>query len=425
MSAKRAKPGYKLTPCGEIPQDWECVPLGTIFAERAESGFNDLPLLAITGDRGVVPRDSLNRRDSSKEDKSAYLRVLPDDIAYNTMRMWQGVSGLSEHEGIVSPAYTVCRPLKGLVPAFAPHLLKHPANVRLFHRHSQGLVDDTLNLKFHHFEKIYVALPPTEEQRLIAAVLHDLDKTLRQSGVVVERLRELKQLLVSRVIERGTSKNPKLGPSIGITRWRFPAAWPVKALRDVADISSGVTLGRQLEGPETVELPYLRVANVQDGHLDLEDVKTVRIRRSEISRFVLQAGDVLMNEGGDFDKLGRGAVWRGEIQRCLHQNHVFRVRANNSQLLPEFLALVCESAYGKHFFCSNAKQTTNLASINSSQLKEFRIPLPSVDEQRQIVEHIDHWSSAIAAEEQKLASLERVKTELARRLLTGELRVKL
>lgn len=400
------------------------MPLGKIFEERIETGFNELPLLAVTGDRGVVPRDSLNRRDSSNEDKSAYLRVRPGDIAYNTMRMWQGVAGLSEYEGIVSPAYTVCRPLKDLVPAFAPHLLKLPANIRLFHRHSQGLVDDTLNLKFHHFAKIQVALPPKNEQRRVSAVLDDVNLALARSRIVVERLGDLKQLLVSRLIERGTSAKVQLGPPIGISRWRFPRTWTVEALRNVADVSSGVTLGRQLEGSDTIELPYLRVANVQDGHLDLSDVKTVRIRQCEIPRFMLQRGDVLMNEGGDFDKLGRGAVWRGEIPRCVHQNHVFRVRAELNRLQPEFLAFVCESAYGKHFFRSNSKQTTNLASINSSQLKQFLVPVPPLDEQRRIIEHLNHWTSALAAQEKKLAALERVKTQLARLLLTGERRLK-
>lgn len=423
-SAKKARRGYKLTPCGEIPQDWECVALGSIFAERIETGFTDLPLLAVTGERGIVLRDSLARRDSSSEDKSAYLRVCPGDIAYNTMRMWQGVSGLSPYEGIVSPAYTICRPLDGLVPEFAPYLLKHPANIRLFHRHSQGLVDDTLNLKFPHFARLQVALPGAAEQKRMARILADADAAISSAQRALDQHRNLKFLALCRLVERGTSPKPKLGKRVGVTSWRFPAMWALAPLSEVADVSSGVTLGRQLSGDDVVELPYLRVANVQDGHLDISELKTVQVRRSELPRFLLQSGDVLMNEGGDFDKLGRGAVWRDEVPECLHQNHVFKVRANRTLLLPEFLAVVCESAYGKHFFRSNAKQTTNLASINSSQLKEFIIPLPSIDEQRRIVEHLDHWTAAIAAEERKLAALERVKTELARRLLTGELRVK-
>ena len=197
MSSKRAMSGHISLPFGEIPAGWKCVPLGEVFVERVETGFNHLPLLSVTGDRGVVPRDSLNRRDSSNEDKSAYLRVLPGDIVYNTMRMWQGVAGLSELEGLVSPAYTVCRPLIGrLLPAFAPHLLKHPSNIRMFYRHSQGLVDDTLNLKFHHFARIRIKLPSLKEQRRIATVLGDIDSALFGGYKAIEQRRHVRDSTV-------------------------------------------------------------------------------------------------------------------------------------------------------------------------------------------------------------------------------------
>jgi len=115
---------------------------------------------------------------------------------------------------------------------------------------------------------------------------------------------------------------------------------------------------------------------VQDGYLNLTEMKTVRVLKDEAHRFLLQPGDVLMTEGGDFDKLGRGTVWTGQISPCLHQNHIFRVRTNSHYLYPEYLALVSRSSYGKHFFLLSSKQSTNLASINSTQLKAFPIPCP-------------------------------------------------
>src|SRR3954463_6283550 len=100
---------------------------------------------------------------------------------------------------------------------------------------------------------------------------------------------------------------------------RLPDGWVVRRLDEIAEIGSGVTLGREVNGTGTVELPYLRVANVQDGHIDLSEIKTVRVFKHELPRYRLEPGDVLMTEGGDFDKLGRGAVWRAEIEPCLHQ----------------------------------------------------------------------------------------------------------
>jgi len=158
---------------------WRERRLGDLFRERVEVGRTDLPLLAITADRGVVPRDELERRDTSAEDKSKYLRIAPGDIGYNTMRMWQGVSALSALDGIVSPAYTICEPGPDVHGPFAAQLFKFPPVVEMFRRHSQGLVKDTLNLKFPLFAKVLVRVPRLDEQRAIADVLDAVDREIQ------------------------------------------------------------------------------------------------------------------------------------------------------------------------------------------------------------------------------------------------------
>jgi len=177
-------------------------------------------------------------------------------------------------------------------------------------------------------------------------------------------------------------------------------------LSEVATVQTGLAMGKTVNG-EALELPYLRVANVQDGHLDLEVIKTVTVSPSDVDRFSLQPGDVLFTEGGDFDKLGRGTVWRGEIPNCLHQNHVFAVRPSPSKLLPEFLAALASSAHGRRYFQLSSKQSTNLASINSTQLKEFPVPLPSLDLQREIAEILRTWDEAL----EKLTALRAAKQD--------------
>jgi type I restriction enzyme S subunit len=131
-----------------------------------------------------------------------------------------------------------------------------------------------------------------------------------------------------------------------------------------------------------------------------------------------------MNEGGDYDKLGRGTVWNGQISPCLHQNHVFRVRSNRDYLIPEFLALVSGSAYGKRFFIVSSKQSTNLASINSTQLKSFPIPCPPISEQQRILYAFNAHDTCIRKEEAYLNKLKLQKQGLMQDLLTGKVRVK-
>ena len=200
---------------------------------------------------------------------------------------------------------------------------------------------------------------------------------------------------------------------------RIPKDWPVHYLGELAEVGSGVTLGRDLQGANTVELPYLRVENVQDGFLDLTEIKSVRVRPDEVGRFLLKPGDVLMTEGGDFDKLGRGCLWAGNIAPCLHQNHIFRVRSDVSRLDPEFFAALISSEYGRRYFLRIAKQTTNLATINKTQLRAFPVPCPTPNEQLAIARILDAADAAIERTRDSIAKARRLKRGLVQTLFTS------
>ena len=190
-------------------------------------------------------------------------------------------------------------------------------------------------------------------------------------------------------------------------------------LHDVGQVQTGLSKGKTPSGA-VLELPYLRVANVQDGHVDLEEMKTVAVEPEALERYRLRSGDVLFTEGGDFDKLGRGCVWRGQIDPCLHQNHVFAVRTNE-ELLPDFLAAHAASRRGRAYFLDCAKRTTNLASINSTQLKALPVPIPPLDEQQSIVEAVGAVTGRIEKERAVVAERRRLKAALAAALLTGKI----
>jgi type I restriction enzyme S subunit len=176
--------------------EWKEFHLGDMFSERNETKFLDLPLLSI-GQNGVYPQDESIKKDTSNEDKSKYKRICPGDIGYNTMRMWQGRSSLSELEGIVSPAYTVVTPKKNADSVFFSYLFKTSRMINLFWRNSQGLVDDTLNCKFKDFRIVRTILPPTKkEQAAIARVLQAADKEISLLKTKAEKLREQKKGLM-------------------------------------------------------------------------------------------------------------------------------------------------------------------------------------------------------------------------------------
>ena len=165
--------------------------------------------------------------------------------------------------------------------------------------------------------------------------------------------------------------------------------YPIVPLEDLCDLCSGITKGRKIDSTVTVEVPYMAVANVQDGSLKLDNVKTIEATPEEIHRYHLMPGDLLLTEGGDPDKLGRGAIWNGEISSCIHQNHIFRARKASQHVDMEYLAHLVSSPYGKRYFLRQSKQTTGIASINMGQLKRFPVPLPPLEVQRRIAAILD------------------------------------
>lgn len=179
---------------------WLEFQLEELFKERSERAYDHLPLVSITRENGIIPRDE-DRKDTSNEDKSKYLRICPGDIGYNTMRMWQGVSALSSLEGIVSPAYTICTPNKGIDGEFMAYLFKLPRIINLFYRHSQGLTSDTWNLKYHHFQEIKVTIPEIEEQKAIAMTLRICDEEInllkKELATIQKQKRGLMQKLLT------------------------------------------------------------------------------------------------------------------------------------------------------------------------------------------------------------------------------------
>ena len=200
---------------------------------------------------------------------------------------------------------------------------------------------------------------------------------------------------------------------------------PYVCLSDVAQIIGGITKGRDLSDTKTIELPYLRVANVQNGYLDLAEVKSIQLRADEKERYLLKYGDVLYTEGGDRDKLGRGTVWRDEIKECVHQNHVFKARLDQRKAIPEYIAFWSMSTPARYYFYQKGKQSVNLASINKTVLSALTLPLPDLGKQREIIDHIESRLSVCDSIEQTvdtaLQQAEAMRQSILKRAFEGGL----
>ena len=203
----------------------------------------------------------------------------------------------------------------------------------------------------------------------------------------------------------------------------IPMDWQVEPLAKVAEIRSGIAKNVNSVLQDAIEVPYLRVANVQDGYLDLQEISTIRINREDLRRYSVLPFDVLMNEGGDIDKLGRGALWRGQIQPCVHQNHVFVVRCKPA-LAPQFLSAWSASPPARRYFLFAGKQTTNLASINKTSLGQLPVAMPRLrEEQERIAQALADADALIESLEQLLAKKRQIKQGAMQELLTGQRRL--
>ena len=239
---------------------------------------------------------------------------------------------------------------------------------------------------------------------------------------------ELAKVLLKRIIglsQKKSSKKYSDPRELAITGFpSLPESWLWVRLDSIASLKGGITKDAQRRINNGRKVPYLRVANVQRGYLDLNQIKEIKASEEVISELILECGDILFNEGGDRDKLGRGWIWQGELPECIHQNHVFRARLYSNEVSNKFVSWF-GNTYGQEYFLKEGKQTTNLASINLTKLSAFPVPLPPNEEQIVIVEEIEKRISMANESEKKidqsLKRASRLRQSILKRAFEGKL----
>ena len=423
----QAPDGWRVARLGPVPEGWELRRIDGLV-ERVDDIRGEIEpeptVLSCSKDHGLVPQMELFRRRLASTDTRRYKLVHPGDFVYDPNLLWSGAIARSHEQaiGIVSPVYEIFRVVRDCSQDFLFAWLMSPSRLPNYRAISMGTNVRRRRADFDDFSKLPILLPSLPEQRAIAAVLDSIDEVIERTEEVIAATERLRDALLHELLTRGV-------PGLH-TEWKeahgigtIPACWDVVRLGDVAEVQTGRAVNGKAVEDGSLEVPYLSVANVKDGYLDLTTVKTMPVSEDEIGRYKVQNGDVLFTEGGDADKVGRGTVWRNEIPLCLHQNHIFAVRPNQNILYSDFLASFAASNCGKRYFLSAAKQTTNLASINASQLKLLPVPLPMPREQLTIVAALDGVDKAIEQARQEGNWLQLLKASAADALLSGRVRV--
>ena len=224
------------------------------------------------------------------------------------------------------------------------------------------------HLSAKELNKLVLSVPDYGKQSFIAHVL-----------VLLECIAELRERQLQKLDDLIKARFVEMFGDPGTN----PRGWEERRLDSLAEIVSGITKGRKIKTNDLYEVPYMAVSNVKDGYIDWTTVKTIMATNAEIDQYRLISGDVLMTEGGDPDKLGRGAIIYNPPKDCIHQNHIFRVRLNQNILLSVYMAQYLQQQKAKRYFLECAKQTTGIASINMRQLSALPVIVPPLELQKE------------------------------------------
>jgi type I restriction enzyme, S subunit len=396
---------------GGLPSGWKTVALSKIadINPRHPKGLDDsMPVsfspMAVVSESG--PKFvSLEERPLG-EVRKGFTHFAEGDVLFAkiTPCMENGkgavATGLRNGLGCGTTELHVIRPLAGIDPYYLYRFVSQRSIRRVAKENFTGTAGQ-LRVPSVFIEELEVPLAPLNEQHRIVAKLEKLlgkveacQQRLTKIPVVLKRFRQsvLAVACSGRLTADWREENPHAAVRAADSTEgapETPESWRWNRLSEVAHVRGGVTKGRKLAGKKTIVLPYLRVANVQDGYLDLIEIKQIEVLPGDETKYGLESGDVLFTEGGDRDKLGRGAVWHDEIPKCIHQNHIFRARLFTPQVTPEYISLVTKSEFSRHYFFDNASQTVNLASINLTTLSALPMPIPPVEEQSEIVRRLE------------------------------------
>jgi type I restriction enzyme S subunit len=312
-----------------------------------------------------------------------------------------------------------------------------------------------LRVPSDYFKSIQIPVPPIAEQARIVTrieeLFSELDKSVESLHTAQEQLKVYRQALLKSAFEgkltatwrlklgsphesvnaildsirQPARRSTKLAPINPGDTFPIPSSWTFKQLGYFSEIIGGITKGKKYGGQKTIQLPYLRVANVQDGYLDLKQIKTIEALPKDLEKYRLLPGDILYTEGGDRDKLGRGTIWQNEVSDCIHQNHIFRARLKSDAVRVKYIAYYSQAQSAKDYFFKYGKQTTNLASINLTVLSNFPIPIPPAEEQTEIVNMLEghlSWCDRISSELRScIRQAEYLRQSILRRAFSGKL----
>jgi type I restriction enzyme S subunit len=416
-----------------VPEHWEVLPNRALFDEVKDRDHPHEQMLSVTIKHGVIRQATLledtSKKDSSNLDRSNYKLVWRGDIVYNKMRAWQGAVGVSDHRGIVSPAYVVQRPRPGLDPRYLHYLLRTPAFAKEAERWSYGITSDMWSLRPEHFKMIYTCVPPLGEQTAIVRYLDYIERRVRRyiraKQRLIELLEEQNQAIIHRAVTRGLDPKVPLKPSG--TEWLgdVPEHWEVRRLRATTQMRVSNVDKHTKEEETPVRLcNYVDVYN-NDYISQKIDFMRATATSEEIERFRLACGDVLITKDSEmWDDIGVPALVTQPANDLISGYHLALLRPFTGVLDGRYLFRALQSRAVAYQFHVGAKGVTRYG-LSHDDIESVWLPLPPFPEQLAIVEYVDKANAgidtAVDRARRQIGLVREYRTRLVADVVTGKL----
>jgi len=401
--------------------------LKELFAHSHDRGLAGLPVMSLSMGRGLVPRNQDERRVETNLSDEQHRLVRAGELAYNMMRMWQGVCGLAEEDCLISPAYVVVRPLNGMDPKFSEYLLTYEETVAKFKLLSFGVVDDRLRLYFKDFERVRVRIPSPPAQRKIARILTTLDNLIHKTEALITKYQAIKQGMMHDLFTRGIgahghlraarSEAPDLYRQSELS-W-IPKEWLVESLEDIS--ASLITYGIVQPGPHIPDgVPFIQTKDLtSDSVVPARMDRTTHLIARNYRRSAVAAGDLVC---GIRATVGVVLQVPPDLDGANISRGVARI-SPKSDCSRRFLLWAMRSRRIQDCIKKEIKGTT-YAELTLPALRRIKMLVPPRSEQNRIAEGIDSCDRRILFESRNQEKLQALKTGLMQDLLTGKVRVK-
>ena len=355
----------------------------------------------------------IRRWGTPDEVEAQKLRFYTGDIIFGKRRYYQKKLAVADFDGICSAHAMVLRAKSDVVlPEFLPFFMQSEMFFERAMAISVGSLSPTIN--WSTLAKQEFPLPPLDEQRRIAEILWAVEDAINEYQSTQSHLESYRDIFTARSMHGSIEHDEFQDSKIGL----IPSSWKLVELQNVADVIYGLTVNPTSRNLP-IKSPYLRVANVMRGYLSLEEVKEIGVTEDDV-KYTLQSGDVLVVEGhADVFEIGRAAIWEDQISNCLHQNHILRARCTGA-VSPYFLLAYINSPRGRSYFRRMAQSTSGLNTINSTVLKKMPLPLPSMEEQLEIVDRLREIEIRQSMVSKHIDTVIALKTQLLQGLLHPE-----